>query len=373
MDKHLHIICHDVPYPADYGGVFDLFYKIKSLFNAGIKIHLHCFEYGRARQRELNKYCATVRYYKRVRGFTGISIGLPYIVSSRRNTGLLENLLKDNYPVLVEGVHCSFIMMDERFKDRNVILRLHNVEYSYYRELAKATRSVFKQLYYSYESKLLFSYEKSIAQKTIILSVSEQDLLVYQKEFQADRIFHLPVFLPYSQVLGREGIGSYCLYHGNLSVPENEKATLWLLNKVFNDLETTFIIAGKNPSRSLAKTVSKNINCCLVANPSEEQLQDLIAKAQINILPSFNKTGIKLKLLNALFNGRHCIVNEAAALGTSLTGACHVGSTADAIKDIISQLFHKPFTDEDIKKRKLLLEGIYNNSTNVRQLIQWIW
>ena len=25
MDKTLHIICHDVPWPADYGGVVDLF------------------------------------------------------------------------------------------------------------------------------------------------------------------------------------------------------------------------------------------------------------------------------------------------------------------------------------------------------------
>ena len=41
---------------------------------------------------------------------------------------------------------------------------------------------------------------------------------------------------------------------------------------------------------------------CLIANPSEEEIQDLISKAQVNILPSFNCTGVKLKLLTALFN-----------------------------------------------------------------------
>ena len=30
-DKTLHIICHDVPWPADYGGVGGSFYKIKAL------------------------------------------------------------------------------------------------------------------------------------------------------------------------------------------------------------------------------------------------------------------------------------------------------------------------------------------------------
>jgi hypothetical protein len=57
MERQLHIITHDVPWPADYGGVVDLFYKIKTLHQAGIKIHLHCFVNKRPPQEELNKYC----------------------------------------------------------------------------------------------------------------------------------------------------------------------------------------------------------------------------------------------------------------------------------------------------------------------------
>ena len=55
-EKRLHIISHDVPWPADYGGVVDLFYKLKALHAEGIKIKLHCFLYGsRNKQDELNK------------------------------------------------------------------------------------------------------------------------------------------------------------------------------------------------------------------------------------------------------------------------------------------------------------------------------
>ena len=71
MSKTLHIICHDVPWPADYGGVVDLFYKIKALHEEGIKIKLHCFDYGRGKQNELNKYCEEVNYYERARGWKG--------------------------------------------------------------------------------------------------------------------------------------------------------------------------------------------------------------------------------------------------------------------------------------------------------------
>ena len=373
MDKNLHIVCHDVPFPVDYGGVFDLFYKIKALSEQGILIHLHCFEYGRPRQSELNRYCKTVRYYARSTGLSLASFRLPYIVSSRIHPGLMKNLLEDDYPILLEGIHCSFPLVDKRFQGRKMVLRLHNVEYSYYRELIKSTNSLFKKLYYSIESKLLYGYEKRIARRAIILPVSEHDLTIYQQVFNADKIIHLPVFLPFTEILTQEGIGCYCLYHGNLSVAENEKAAIWLLQNVFKQLTTPFVIAGKNPSKNLKAEVSHRPNTCLVENPSGEEMQDLIEKAQINIVPAFNNTGIKLKLLNALFNGRHCVVNDAAVIGSSLGAACHVASDGHGFKKIISRIYQQPLRQEDIQRRKLLLEEKYNNANNARQLIRLIW
>ena len=46
-DLHLHIISFDIPYPANYGGVIDVYYKAKALSEKGVKVHLHCFQYGR--------------------------------------------------------------------------------------------------------------------------------------------------------------------------------------------------------------------------------------------------------------------------------------------------------------------------------------
>jgi glycosyltransferase involved in cell wall biosynthesis len=273
----------------------------------------------------------------------------------------------------VEGIHCSYLLSDERFKQRRIFLRLHNVEYIYYRQLLNATSSMFKKLYYAWESKLLFRYEQTIACKVPIIAVSEDDCLVYRKLLQADRVYFVPVFVPYVQVTIPDNTGSYCLYHGNLSVPENEKAVMWLLEHVFQDLETSFVIAGRNPSSRLKKTVAKKGNTCIAENPSEKDLLDLITKAQIHILPSFNTTGVKLKLLNALFNGRHCVVNEAAISGTKLSKVCHIGRTASELKTIITQLYHQPVSDEDLQLRKSILESMYDNRQNAERLIQLIW
>ncbi len=120
--KAINIISFDVPFPANYGGVIDVYYKIKAFHTAGIKVHLHCFEYGRGEQLELNKYCETVSYYKRKTVATAFLSGLPYIVKSRVSKKLKTNLLSNNYPILFEGLHCCFLLNDNDLKSRFKII-----------------------------------------------------------------------------------------------------------------------------------------------------------------------------------------------------------------------------------------------------------
>ena len=372
MEKHLHIVCLDVPYPADYGGAFEMLYKIKALHAEGARIHLHCFEYGRGKQEALNAFCEEVLYYDRMKGHKGLSMQLPYIVSSRANPQLLENLRKDNYPILFEGIHTTYFLHTGELANRTMFVRLHNVEHDYYAQLANNTRRIWKKIYYLNESRLLRRYEKGIANKATILAISEKEAKQYQQEFKASDIRFLPSFIGWDFPICKEGIGSFCLYHGNLSVAENEKAATWLLEKVFNDVPLPLVIAGKNPSAKLEKLAHSQQHTCLVSNPSEKEMQDLIQKAQINIMPSFSESGIKFKLLNSVFCGRHAIVNDSMAGGTHLEPACHIAGNADAFKSILLQLFRKPFDEDEIRLRENLLHQHYNNQENARRLITWI-
>jgi glycosyltransferase involved in cell wall biosynthesis len=373
VEKHLHIISFNVPYPADYGGAVDVFYKLKALYAQGIQIHLHCFTYGRSEQPELNKYCASVTYYERHIGHKGISNTLPYIVSSRKNEQLLQDLLKDDHPILMEGVHCTCLLFDKRFSNRKCFVRLHNAEFQYYGDLCKASSSLIKKMYYWVESRLLKSYEKKIASKAMFFGITEKDTAVYRDELNCKNIRELPLFTPAWQVQCPEGVGAYCLYHGDLSVDANEKAATWLIKKIFSKLNVPFVIMGKNPSEKLYELAQENGHTCVVANPSDKEVQDMIAKAHINVLPSFTTTGIKIKLVNVLFNGRHCVVNDATVAGSGLASACHIGTTANAFREIIAQLYHQPFTGEEIELRKRLLDHHFDNEKNAKKLMTWVW
>ena len=85
MERYLNIIAFNIPWPANYGGIIDVYYKIKALHQCGVKIILHCFEYERAHSPELEAICEKVFYYKRHTGLrTNITL-LPYNVYSRKH------------------------------------------------------------------------------------------------------------------------------------------------------------------------------------------------------------------------------------------------------------------------------------------------
>ncbi|HYJ63240.1 MAG TPA: mannosyltransferase, partial [Parafilimonas sp.] len=200
----------NVPYPVDYGGVYDLFYKLPSLQQQGIKIHLHCFSKDREEQPELNKYCEEVYYYKRNTGRKGLSSNIPYIVSSRYNEKLLQRLLDDDHPILMEGVHCTYLTTDQRFKSRKKFVRIHNVESEYYKQLFKYTLNLKTKIYYWCEAKLLVQYEHKLAKNaTTFWAVSEKDAEHYRKIFECKTIDYLPLFIPYWKVNAPEGMGTY--------------------------------------------------------------------------------------------------------------------------------------------------------------------
>jgi len=168
-------------------------------------------------------------------------------------------------------------------------------------------------------------------------------------------------------------MGSFCLYQGDLSVDANEKAALWLIRDVFSKLDIPLVIAGKDASPKLLKAQTRGKNTCIISNPSAIEMADLIAKAHINILPSFTHTGIKLKLLNALYNGKHCLVNKATVDGSGFEQLCHIADDAVSLKEIIPQLYQQPFTMQEIAARKMLLDQQFNNEANALKITRSIW
>jgi len=332
LTRNLHIITLNVPYPPDYGGMIDTFYRIKALHGLGIKIHLHCFQYGRQQSKEL-----------------------------------LANLIKYKYPILFDGLHTTFYLSHPALSDRRKLVRAHNIEHNYYRSLKPFETNPLKKLYFQIESHKLKRYEKVIGEANRILAISGVDQEYFNRLYNNAELI-LPSH-PFCKIQGLPGFGKYILYHGDLSVKENGAIAESLISGVFSKVDYPCIIAGRNPSKNLFLVASNRPEIRVIPNPDSIEMKSLIQNAHINIIPSLASNGYKLKVLFALFAGRHCLINKVSAEGNPLIDLCNIADSNDEFILLINKLMKEPFTEEEIDERGKLLSEDFDNLNNARKVM----
>ena len=364
----LHIVSFDVPSPPDYGGVIDVYYKLRALHQLGVKIHLHCFQYGRSASEKLNEVCAKVSYYPRNTSPFALLSLLPFIVATRKSAALLQALSSDSAPVLFEGLHsCAYLSSDE-LKDKLKIVRTHNIEHDYYSGLARVERTFLRRTYFEREAAKLKKFEAVLKNAQHILAISPADAEQLSTRYKG--VEHVMAFHPNESVNAPEGSGEFALYHGNLEVGENNQAALFLVNEVFCKLNYRLVIAGNKPSDELRSAAAQFRNVEIKAGISTAEIDRLIHTAHINVLPTFQATGIKLKLLAALFNGRHCVVNSPMVANTGVESACIIADSAEAMRTAIEKTAVLPFQPTDIEKRKTVLGERFSNQKNAEKILK---
>ena len=358
--KYLHIVSFNIPYPADYGGVIDIYYKLKALSQAGVRIILHCFEYGRLHSKELEDLCFKVYYYDRKRGMKFFFHSDPYIVVTRSANTMPKNLLGDSFPVLFEGLHCTGMLSQCMAARKLTMVRAHNIEHAYYSGLARSSRNPFHKLFFWSEAAKLKRYENIMSQADHILSIARHETNYFKENY--DNAIFIPAFHRFEEVSSLPGSGTYILYHGNLGVVENSEIFLKLARERLSRVPYQVIVAGKNPSQRFQKKVARFSNIRLIADPSDQELDKLIAQAQINLLFTRQATGIKLKLLHALFAGRHSLVNPEMIEGSGLEKLCTVATSDRELELQIHKLMIQAFDESQIRKRKKALQEFSNRA-----------
>jgi hypothetical protein len=364
----LHIVSFDVPSPPDYGGVIDVYYKLRALHQLGVKIHLHCFQYGRPASVKLNEVCAKVSYYPRNTWPLALLSSIPFIVATRKSAALLETLSSDNLPVLFEGLHSCAYLTSEKLKGKVKIVRTHNIEHDYYSGLARVERAVFRRMYFEREAAKLKRFETVLNHAQHIRAISPADAEQLSTRYKG--VEHVMAFHPNESVNAPAGSGDFALYHGNLEVGENNQAAMFLVNEVFNQLNYRLVIAGNKPSEELKSAAARFSNIEIKAGISTAEIDRLIHSAHINVLPTFQATGIKLKLLAALFNGRHCVVNNPMVANTGVESACVIADTAEAMRTSIEKIAAVPFSLSDIEKRTMVLGDRFSNQKNAEKILK---
>lgn len=362
-NNKIHIICLDVPYPPNYGGAIETFYKIKSLQSIGVKLHVHAFVYGDRQESELlESQVDEVSYYRRNTTIIKLFGHIPYIVNTRESKKLLNNLLADEAPIIFDGLHTTAFLTHPQLKNRVKIVRMHNVEWIYYQHLADIEHYYLKKLYFRHESSKLKDWETTLLETTKISCLSTRDEGYYKKK-GISQVNFVPAFHENEHCTSLIGRGNYLLFHGNLNISDNIKSLYHFINNRLEGDISHLKVAGKCSNNRLSSRLKKDFGENLELNPDLDRMSSLVKNAHINLALGNAPTGVKLKLINSLFQGRFCVADEDSVMGSGLD---HLVIKSQDFN--FDEWRERPFTEEDLHVRKQGL-GIYNNIENAKILI----
>ena len=327
---------------------------------------MHTFEYGRGRQKELDKFCKQVFYYQRNSSIINVLSRTPYIVKSRSSDELIKNLKKIKAPILFEGLHTTFPLINENFEDRKVLVRAHNIEHLYYKGLAQSESSLDKKIFFQLEAKKLSVYQSILDKVNTILTISASEQNYFRNRF-IDKAVYIPIFHPNNKVRKLSKNGDYALYHGDLRIADNIKSAHFLID-IFKEINYPLIIAGSIKNDVILKKISKYDHIKYVDIKNQDHIIELLVNAHINVLPTFQKTGIKLKLINALFNSRFCVVTNKMVEDTGLESLCEIGRTKEEFTQKVIELINKDYTEIIVEQREKTLKP-FNTKINAQKII----
>ena len=378
MQRSLNVISGHVPCPNTLGDAQQTYWLIEALSGSGIQVHLFTFsdsdsKIKTAATEQLSKICNSVKTYPINQGHRNFSFSAPYATSKYLHTQLINDLKENNFPILIEGMGPCGLALSTELAHRKIWVRLLTYAPNYFKYLQERSSAPLKKLFYQREAVLSKRILKKINQRVSWIATTGADKKNLEDLFLNGNIQILAPFASSSNnISSKTGLGNYCLFQGNLSDAATHKTASWLLTHVFHNLKVPFVITGNNPTPSLVALAHKQPHTCIVANPSSAERQDMIEKAQIIIQPSFIKEGADEALLEGVKKGRHCLTNSKTT--SSHLGTCyHQGASANAFQEIIIQLYHHPFSEEEIETRKKLIATEKTNVALAKECVTIIW
>jgi hypothetical protein len=378
MQRSLNIISGHIPCPSTLGDAQQTYWLLEALVAAGIQVHLYTYSESDStidttNNPQLSKICSSIKLYPIQQGHRNFSFSAPYATGKYLNAQLINDVKENNFPILIEGLGPCGLVLSTELEHRKIWVRLLTYAPNYFRYLQERSNTPLKKLFYQREAVLSKRILKKINQRVNWIVTSETDKKIVEDILLGGAIQILAPFNAKSNAItSKTGLGNYCLFQGNLSDAATHKTARWLLTHVFHNLKVPFVITGNNPAPSLTALAHEQPHTCIVANPSSSERQDMIEKAQIIIQPSFIKEGADEALLEGIKKGRHCLTNAKSETGI-LGGCYHQGTSANAFQEIIIQLYHHPFSEEEIETRKRWIATEKTNEVLANECSTIIW
>lgn len=204
------------------------------------------------------------------------------------------------------------------------IIRQHNLEDEYHRDLARGTRGP-KKLAYIIESRKIRRLERSLVGADWLAGHADISLADARARAGRDtRVFYAPTFVTDSalQSLVRAPAPEpTVVFTGSLAVQTNTEAALWFVDKVWPAVraavpQARFMVVGRDPSPAFAARLERP---GVELHPNVPAVTDYLARAWVGVNPAIIGSGLNIKLIDYLQAGLPIVSTRMASDSLDVT------------------------------------------------------
>lgn len=228
---------------------------------------------------------------------------------------------KKYYAVYGEFTKNDFIYRAVKKNNKKLIVRAHNVEFDYYKNVYYRRKKLSDYFLWKYVKKQEYN---SVALVDKLVCLTEEDknrfLEKYPDRIKESDIQVIPVCVKSTEYTHIRKLSENLVFliTGSLFYGPNADGAQWFIEKVWREMPAhyTLILAGAKPNDKLNELVSQYNNVILARDP--EDISIYFKKTDVYIAPIFTGAGMKVKVAEAISWGLFTIGTTHAFIGYNI-------------------------------------------------------
>lgn len=255
----------------------------------------------------------------------------PMSVYRRYNMDMIDELKKHTYDVAIyEGEYMMLYRLKNIINAERHILRMHNIESKYRKELAKSSNSKIYRLAQLMESRKYQRMERDMCNcfdSFLFISSDECNTYTIKYPEYASKFKLLPTAAPKICEKVIQNNSHILLYYGSLNIRNNFLSIVWFVQHVLPLIiekcpNARLKVVGNidDEDKNMLCTISHNIEVCGYVDNLDAEINE----AAIITLPVLYGAGVKIKVIDALAHGQLVYTTAKGIEGTTLNSGEHL-------------------------------------------------
>ncbi len=300
---------------------------------------------------------------------------------ARSRSGLRDVKLEGPFDgVILEADYVAEVLKNPAVRGSRLILRIHNEQVLYFRELAQGAKGWPRKAYFISESFKFGFFSPSVMRKCDLLwfiSESERADYVRKNPDDEDKSYFLPTHVSPEALRPFTAGGKSALFIGSLTISHNTDSVVWYLRNVHRrllDVEGySFQVAGRTAGQPIAwlkEIVNDNPKSALEEDPPI--LDGLYERSAVFVNPVILGAGVKIKVVQALQAGVPVVSTALGIEGTGFRDGIHllVGDTPEEFAACIRRILtEKGLGESLVRNAQAFLCERYDMKANMQRTL----